>query len=80
MVADQIRLWQQELQRMSVRRATLYDKFESAELYASAVQRAQQLGALLTQCDDKKSLVVDAAHHEAMRQHLRHTKQQLGLG
>lgn len=64
---------------MRLQRATLYDKFESPELYASAVQRAQALGALLTKSDEKKSLVVDAAHHEAMRQHLRETKQQLGL-
>jgi len=78
-VADQLRLWQQELSRLSAQQARLYHRFESQELYSGAVQYARQLGAHLYSNDDKQQLAVAAAFHDAMRVHLRDRKQALGL-
>ncbi|PSC69613.1 general transcription factor IIH subunit 4 isoform A [Micractinium conductrix] len=79
-VADQLRLWQQELTRLGAQAATLYSRFESPELYERAVAHARQLGALLTSNPDRQLLVVPAGFHDAMRAYLRDRKQQLGLG
>jgi hypothetical protein len=78
-VADQIRLWQQELTRLQMHSAMLYDKFESQELYVGAVEHARQLGALLFRCDKRMQLAVPAALHGAMRTHLQERKRALGL-
>ncbi|KAI3435634.1 hypothetical protein D9Q98_001693 [Chlorella vulgaris] len=78
-VADQIRLWQQELTRLQMHSAMLYDKFESQELYIGAVEHARQLGALLFRCDKRMQLAVPAALHGAMRTHLQERKRALGL-
>jgi transcription initiation factor TFIIH subunit 4 len=78
-VTDQVRLWEKELSRLQAQTATLYERFESAELYEGAVQHARQLGALLYHSDDKRQLAVASASHDAMRAHLRERKAALGL-
>ncbi|KAI7840143.1 hypothetical protein COHA_005926 [Chlorella ohadii] len=78
-VADQVRLWQQELRRLRSSAATLYDRFEGPALYASAAGHAQQLGALLYRDDERQVLVVQSAFHDAMRAHIKTQKAALGL-
>ncbi|EFN54287.1 hypothetical protein CHLNCDRAFT_25123 [Chlorella variabilis] len=78
-VTDQIRLWAQELKRLQEKNATLYDKFESKELYVGAVAHARQLNALLYSCEDRRQLVVESAFHGLMVGHLKERKQALGL-
>lgn len=78
-VADQVRLWQQELRRLRSAAATLYDRFEGPALYASTAGHAQQLGALLYRDDERQVLVVQSAFHDAMRAHIKTQKAALGL-
>lgn len=79
MVADQLRLWQQERCRLHAQSATFYAKFDSPQLYTGAVAYARQLGAMLYCNDEKQQLVVASAFHDAMRAHLRERKAALGL-
>lgn len=79
MVADQLRLWQQELGRLRAQRSTIYQRFDSPELYAGAVEYARQAGALLFCSQERGQLAVEASFHDSMRAHLRSRKQALGL-
>ena len=78
-VADQIRLWQQELGRLAAHPSKMYENFESPQLYASAAAFAQEGGALLYKNDDRQQLVVPAAFHDRMKLHLQQQKAALGL-
>lgn len=78
-MADQVRLWQQELRRLRSNAATLYDRFEGPALYASAAEHAQRLGALLYKDDERQVLAVQSAFHDAMRIHIKAQKAALGL-
>ncbi|PRW59756.1 general transcription factor IIH subunit 4 isoform B [Chlorella sorokiniana] len=78
-VADQVRLWQQELRRLRSNAATLYGRFEGPALYASAAEHAQRLGALLYRDDERQVLAVQSAFHDAMRVHIKTQKAALGL-
>lgn len=79
MVADQIRLWQQELHRLGSQPATMYRDFDSAELYARTAAHAEQLGAVLKRDDERRVLVVPAAFHDSMKAEIRQQKAALGL-
>ena len=79
MVADQIRLWQQELGRLTAHPSKMYDNFDSPELYAGAAAFAKEGAALLYKNEDRQLLVVHAAFHEHMKVHLRQQKAALGL-
>lgn len=47
MVADQVRLWQADTQRVRPVSAAMYDDFETAELFRAARSHARSLGAWL---------------------------------
>lgn len=79
MVSEQIGLWEAELRRLKSTPATLYDKFETAELYRRTVAAAQALGVVLFQDDTNQRLVVQASAHGQMRNHIRALKEQLGV-
>ena len=78
-VADQIRLWQREQQRVSTRPGVLYKTWESKELYLAVAKFAHSMGALLYRDDAKQELVASAAAHDAMRAEVRALKTKLGL-
>jgi hypothetical protein len=78
-VSDQIRLWQQELQRLSIHRAVLYSNFESPVLYRKTADFADRIGAQLYRDDDTQQLVARGEAHEQMKAEIKRLKQQLGL-
>jgi transcription initiation factor TFIIH subunit 4 len=78
-VADQIRLWQRELQRLAAAPGVLYKAWESAELYAAAADFAQSIGATLLRDDAAQTLVAASHAHDQMRAEIRALKQKLGL-
>lgn len=48
-MTDQLRLWQNDLQRVQTSDAYVYDNFESPELHAGALAYATRMGWLLWQ-------------------------------
>jgi hypothetical protein len=78
-VADQIRLWQRELQRLSAEPGVLYKNWERPELYSAAADFAQRIGASLLRDDARRELVATAAGHDQIRAEIRALKQQMGL-
>lgn len=79
MVADQIRLWQQELRRLQAQPAYLLRHFESGELYASTAAAAERAGAVLWRSDDTRALAVAPAAYEGLKAHIRQAKAAMGL-
>ncbi|KAG7670055.1 putative General transcription and DNA repair factor IIH subunit TFB2 [Nannochloris sp. 'desiccata'] len=77
-VADQIRLWQRDLQRLSHRAAVHYKNFEGEELYRKVVAYVVELGALLARDDMKKELVAAAEAHPKIRDRIKALKETLG--
>ena len=73
-VADQIRLWHQELRRLQAATCTLYSNWESATLYSSVAQFAERLGAVQHRNDAQHVLVVGRSYHEAVRDEIRRLK------
>jgi Transcription factor Tfb2 (p52) C-terminal domain len=74
-VADQIRLWQADAQRVRQTRAVLYDDFSSVTLFEKTLSFAQQLGALLW--DDRRGcgrLVARAEAHDQIRDFIKANK------
>lgn len=57
MVADQIRLWEQETLRVQESSAVLYDNFETRDLHQRAVQYAKSHG--LYMWNDEYKLVIN---------------------
>ena len=76
MVADQIRLWQADTQRVRHNRAVLYDDFPSTEVFFKSGQKARELGAWLW--EDPKAgmgrLAVLESGHDKMREYIRSIK------
>ncbi len=79
MVTEQVQLWEAELQRLSQQRATLYNKFETQELYLRTAAFAERMHAVLFRSDQAQQLVVRPEAHEHVRAEIRSLKQQLGV-
>lgn len=77
-VADQIRLWQRDLQRLSHRVGVYYKNFEGEELYRKVVAYVVELGALLARDDVKKEIVAAAEAHSKIRDRIKALKETLG--
>jgi hypothetical protein len=74
-VADQIRLWQADAQRVRQTRAVLYDDFLSATLFEKTLNFARKIGACLW--DDQKGcgrLVARADAHDRIREFIKANK------
>lgn len=74
-VADQIRLWQADVQRVRQTRAVLYDDFQSATLFEKTLAFARKIGACLW--DDRKGggrLVARADAHDQIREFIKANK------
>ena len=76
MVADQVRLWQADTQRVRHDRAVLYDDFPAKEVFTKSCQKARELGAWLW--EDAKAgmgrLAVLESGHDKMREYIRSIK------
>ena len=77
-VADQIRLWQRDLQRVSYKASVYYKNFEAEELYRRVVAYIEDLGALLSRDDVKKEVVATAEAHPKIRDKIKALKEVLG--
>ena len=75
-VADQVRLWQADTQRVRNDRAVLYDDFPSKDVFGKSCARARELGAWLW--EDAKAgngrLAVLESGHDKMREYIRSIK------
>ena len=75
-VADQVRLWQADTQRVRNDRAVLYDDFPSRDVFGKSCARARELGAWLW--EDAKAgngrLAVLESGHDKMREYIRSIK------
>ena len=76
-VADQIRLWQRELQRLSADQGVLYKNFEGADLYRKIAGFAEKVGACLVRDDAKREFVAAAGMHEQIKSEIKTVKKQL---
>ena len=76
-VADQIRLWQQEIQRLHVTPAVLYKNFETTELYKQVVAFADGIGSVIMVEESKQELLAMSASHERIRNHIKQLKQNM---
>lgn len=79
-VADQIRLWQRDLQRLSDRPTVMYKNFENSSLFTQVAAFAESLGAVLVRNDKQGELVVAGEYHDKVRDKIKDVKRQLGLG
>lgn len=70
-VSDQIRLWENDSNRVQYVPACFYDDFPSLEIFVSVCTYAQDRGGLLWQDDSKKRLLVRADLHEEVRAFIR---------
>ncbi|CAL8465169.1 g4704 [Coccomyxa elongata] len=75
-VADQVRLWQADTQRVQHNSAILYDDFPSPEVFRLSAQKARALGVWLW--EDPKAgmgrLAVLESGHQAMREYIKSIK------
>jgi Transcription factor Tfb2 (p52) C-terminal domain/Transcription factor Tfb2 len=77
-VRDQLLLWERELQRLHCTKATLYEAFESAAMFESALARARELGGLLWSSKAPRRLVVRHEAHADMRAHMQAFRGDMG--
>jgi transcription initiation factor TFIIH subunit 4 len=70
-VADQVRLWARDTQRLRASPATLYDDFPTADAFAAAAAHARALDALLWRDDAKRVFVARREVQPAMREFFR---------
>ena len=78
-VSDQLRLWQQDLQRLKWQNAVLYKAFESSELYRRTKAFAKGTGGILYSDDDTQQLLVVSFAHEDMKAEIKSAKSELKL-
>ncbi|KAF8409284.1 hypothetical protein HHK36_005358 [Tetracentron sinense] len=74
-VADQIRLWETDLNRVEMVPSHLYGEFPSRDVFDAACDYAREYGGLLWEDSKKMCLVVKAEIHMQMREYLRRQKQ-----
>lgn len=67
-VSDQIRLWEQERNRLAHFDAVLYEKFPNPDKFFLVVSYSKQIAVHLWSSEDKMVLVVRREGHDAMKQ------------
>ncbi|KXZ52981.1 hypothetical protein GPECTOR_8g352 [Gonium pectorale] len=78
-VSDQIKLWEDSLNRLTAEAAVLYENMESRDLYERAVSFSRQSGTLLWEDAAKMRFVALDAGHEAMKGFIMRAKQDLKI-
>ena len=73
-VADQIRLWHQELTRLKTEDAMMYSNWESHALFAATAAYAESLKAVAFRDDEKQLLLVPRKFHDLVRNEIRRLK------
>ncbi|KAK9085218.1 hypothetical protein Sjap_025629 [Stephania japonica] len=73
-VADQIRLWETDLNRVEITPAHFYDEFPSKVVFEAASDYAREIGGFLWEDSKKMRLVVNADVHAQMREFIRQQK------
>ncbi|KAL6043815.1 RNA polymerase II transcription factor B 52 kDa subunit [Balamuthia mandrillaris] len=66
-IADEIRLWESERNRVTFSKGVLYDHFPSAEAFAKVEQYAKDMGVCLWSSPERYMLIVSTAGHELVR-------------
>jgi len=70
-VTDQIRLWEQERNRVTYDKGVLYDSFPSKEAFEKVMQYAKDLGFFIWANQEKKMLMVTDGGQDTMRQFIK---------
>eukprot|EP01118_Nematostelium_gracile_P010913 TRINITY_DN382_c0_g1_i1.p1 TRINITY_DN382_c0_g1~~TRINITY_DN382_c0_g1_i1.p1 ORF type:complete len:450 (-),score=100.54 TRINITY_DN382_c0_g1_i1:46-1395(-) len=70
-VTDQIRLWEQERNRVTYAKGVLYDAFANVEAYQKVVQYAKDLGVFIWTHPEKKMVMVKDEGHDAIRAYIK---------
>ncbi|KAK1260257.1 hypothetical protein QJS04_geneDACA001909 [Acorus gramineus] len=73
-VTDQIRLWENDRNRVEMTLAHVYEDFPSKEVFEATCDFARDMGGLLWEDTDKKRLVVRGEYHQDMKDFLRRQK------
>ncbi|KAK1284315.1 hypothetical protein QJS10_CPB21g00535 [Acorus calamus] len=73
-VTDQIRLWENDRNRVEMTLAHVYEDFPSKEVFEATCDFARDMGGLLWEDTDKKRLVVWGEYHQDMKDFLRRQK------
>ena len=78
-VADQIRLWQQERARLSATDCWLYRNFESEQLYSRVAAFAERMGQAVWKDDTRQCLAVPNDFKERIKAYITEQKNILHL-
>jgi len=70
-VADQIRLWESERNRVKYDKGVLYDAFPSEEAFNKVVKYAEEIGVFVWCNKQKKILMVTEEGHESLRPYIK---------
>ncbi|KAK9806388.1 hypothetical protein WJX72_012519 [[Myrmecia] bisecta] len=73
-VSDQIRLWQADTMRVRSCEATLYDEFESDDVFGKAAAYARTLMSWLWQDTKKRRFAAKKGTHDQMREYIKSIK------
>ncbi|KAK1308746.1 hypothetical protein QJS10_CPA09g01599 [Acorus calamus] len=73
-VTDQIRLWENDRNRVEMALAHVYEDFPSKEVFEATCDFARDMGGLLWEDTDKKRLVIRGEYHQDMKDFLRRQK------
>ena len=76
-VADQIRLWQKEIQRIQSTSAVLYKNFETPQLYQQVAAFAEGIGSILHRNDARMEIIANAAFHDRIRAEIKSIKESM---
>lgn len=74
MVADQIRLWQADTQRVRATPAVLYEDFNSERVFQLTLAHAQRQGIWLWDRPERQRIVSQLEGHDGMRDYIRSVK------
>ena len=73
-VADGIRLWEAESQRMDIAPAAFYDNFDSTRLFELSIEHARENNVCLWADEGKQRLAVQLGYYNQMRAFIKETK------
>ncbi|KMZ72824.1 General transcription factor IIH subunit [Zostera marina] len=73
-VTDQIRLWENDRNRVEMTHSHLYEDFPSRDVFEAACDYARELGGLLWRDSKKMFFIVNGDAHQDMRDFLRRQK------
>lgn len=76
-VADQIRLWQKEIQRIQSIGSVLYKNFETPQLYKQVSTFAENIGSILHKNDTKMEMIANAVFHDRIRAEIKSIKESM---